>query len=180
MKLSKYLLLVLLFKHSLEPLTSLPRGAKSLLPSPLPPLQLFGCHHLPSLHSPCPWVHSLVCTRYITTAQCCWGHLRGWAQGWFVFFLVSFRLKGHTEAVLCWERRRAPSSPCACHNHQGGISYHMSGDANLTHSPPYLLPMLRITLRIPKGYGRLWELYTAFNTQGVNSSDFPTTSGCQG
>lgn len=83
MKPSRYLLLVLLFKCFLESLTSLPRAAKSLLPSLPPPLQLFGGHHLPSLHLSCPWVHSLVCTRYITTAERCWGHLRGWAQGFF-------------------------------------------------------------------------------------------------
>lgn len=52
----------------------------------------------------------------------------------------------------------------------------MPGDANLTPSLPCLLPMLKTALRNPRGdvsYGRLWKLYTAFNTQAVPLISLP-------
>lgn len=155
----------------------LPRAAKSLFPSPLPPLQLFGGHHLLSLHLSCPWMHSFVCTRYITTAENCWGHLRGWAQGWFFFSWLASCLKD-TLKLFSAGKGDEHNHPLMLTNATTRVAYHITRQGMQTWPSAYPISFLcsKPLLGIPKGdvsYGRLWKLCTAFNTKGVPLISLP-------
>lgn len=151
MKPSKHLLLVLLFKCSLESLTLLPRAAKSLFPSPLPPQQQLGGHHLPSS----PFT------------------LSPRAQG--VFSWLASGLKD-TLKLFSAGKGDEHHHPLMLANATTMGTYHMPGDANPTPANPVSFLCSKPLLGIPKGdvsYGRLWKLYTAFNTQGVPLISLP-------
>lgn len=153
-------LLVLLFKCSLE---------SHLYQEQLNHCFLPLCHHCSFLEVtisllsiyPVPECTAL-CVPDISQLQSAGGAISGAEHRVLLFFfLVSFRLKWHTETVLCWQRRWAPPSPgaCQCH-HQGATSYHMQ-----TGPPAYPVSFLclKALFGIPKGdesHGRLWKLLT--------------------